>query len=695
VKWFAASLLLAFGCADSARPVASSPSDSLPADAGADAAEPDAASGREDAATPASPGHTLAFEATREARVLHIAPRGFGREEDLTFFDGLGREASFRGFNVSGSVKLVESGFKPFRNADDARQSLARMRATAGSNIVRFTISWEGVQPGPGPVSTDYLDAIVAQLRAAVAREMYVVVDYHSDLYSRHTFTTESTHTGNGAPGFIVLGADHGVDDCGVPCLFTWSAHKVSDPAVRSAMRAFWLDDSVNTPQGERHVQQEFLGQLEQAARYIREQLAPEEFDYVLGIEPINEPFDGGLEALGVSDYAAFDNELLWPFYRRARERLDAAGWQDKWLFAEPLVFWNSVAGAVAPATGGGHLREPPGEGFVFAPHFYDQGRQGVADMSLVQNGAYFPNLDQIRREARFLGLPVLLGEFGMGLNGSGSTDPERVVNGTYQALETSDSAHGKDRFADLYTPLVSAIQWQWDHYHDQHGEYVNGDLTRLLTQHDAWNGENYSVVSQNSRTFNVDPALVQRVYPRRVQGNLLHFSHAARVRDREGLPLVWSALRVRNAEGSADQELLRDAKFALAVWQGRLSEAPTELFLPAHFELARLVVITERGVWDRNLRPRTKPHDLLDEVLLTPDRQGDDSAHRLLIWDDATGDEASDSLHYVLVAELPSVLPASSLESLRQGIAERLARGRSPIYLTTQMTHPGYPADR
>jgi endoglycosylceramidase len=289
----------------------------------------------------------------------------------------------------------------------------------------------------------------------------------------------------------------------------------------------------------------------------------------------------------------------------------------------------------------------------------------------------------------------VVLGEFGMGLDGRGHTDTERVINGTYQALETSDAAHGKDRFADLYTPLVSGIQWQWDHYHNQHTEYLNGNLTQLLTEHDAWNGENYSVVSDASQTLNVDPMLVQRVFPRRVQGGLLHFSYAAQVHDRASEPLVWHALRAPKESGTGDEEYFRDGKFALAVWQGRLSEAPTELFIPSHFALEHLVVVTERGVWNKTLSPESEPRDTPDEVLLTLDRAGGTGSHRLLIWDDPSDDEASDDVHFAVVAELPAYVAPPKLAALRRRIVQRLAEGKSPVYLSTDMTHGGYPDDR
>ncbi|WP_067516212.1 hypothetical protein [Endozoicomonas ascidiicola] len=38
------------------------------------------------------------------------------------------------------------------------------------------------------------------------------------------------------------MSAINGKDDCGFPCLLTWSAHKQSDSSVRNAMKSFWYD---------------------------------------------------------------------------------------------------------------------------------------------------------------------------------------------------------------------------------------------------------------------------------------------------------------------------------------------------------------------------------------------------------------------------------------------------------------------
>src|SRR5690606_20366633 len=107
---------------------------------------------------------------------------------------------------------------------------------------------------------------------------------------------------------------------------------------------------------------------------------------HVLGFEPLNEPFDGGI---GKMTYREFDNQLLWPSYERVRASLTAAGAADKPVYAEPMVFWSSIAGVMAPATGGQYLDYQPGDGFVFTPHFYDQARMGIENLSVARNGSY------------------------------------------------------------------------------------------------------------------------------------------------------------------------------------------------------------------------------------------------------------------------------------------------------------------
>lgn len=639
--------------------------------------------------------HNLSFDSSASGRKIVKGSKTVDGQVDRIFKDGYGREVSFRGFNVSGKVKLADSGFKPFKNAADAAVSFNELGKKNGANQVRFTVAWEGIHTAPDEIDYNYLSQIVAQMKEAIRNKMYIVVDYHSDLYSRHTFTAESKDTGNGAPGWIVNGGNHGTDDCGLPCDLTWSAHKMNDNAVRSAMRAFWLNSDTNTSKGVRKVQDEFIWQIGKVAEYLKANLTAEEFDYVLGFEPLNEPFEAGLAELGLNNYAEFDNQLLWPFYERVRAEITAKGWQDKWVYAEPMVFWSSIVGPLAPATGGGYLNYKPGEGFVFAPHFYDQGRMGV-NFSVPRNGTYFPNLDQIRDEARFLDLPIFLGEFGMWLDGTGHTDTIRITNGTYQAMEVSNRGRSKDRYLDFYTPLVGGTQWQWDYYYDNHHEYQNGNPNKLKTEDDAWNGENFSVINNYATAYNVNANLVERAYPRRVQGDLMNFYYNAMARDNANAALSWGSIRASLGDKFQNKDYFRGQKFAVMTWRGRNADAPTELFIPRHIDPANMLVITESVIKNKTLTVSSNPADVANEVMLTADpAKANGAGHRLLIWDDADDGENAETLHFALLVDNAMNMSTADLEELQAALKQTIqVEKRNPVYMPNAMTDSGYPRD-
>lgn len=650
--------------------------------------------------------HTLAPLNSATANTITVGDKVVGAFKDKAFYDGLGREVNFRGFNVSGSVKLAESGFKPFRNTQDAKQGFNLLKQKVGSNVVRFTIAWEGVHTAPDTIDKAYMTEIVSQMKQAIRHGMYVYIDYHSDLYSRHTFTQDSANTGNGAPKWIVDGGHYGKDSCGLPCLVVWSAHKLNDESVRSAMRAFWLNAPISTEKGTRYVQEEFLWQVGEMAKFVKANLTPEEYVYVLGVEPLNEPFEAGLKELGLNTYREFDNLMLWPFYERMRAKLDQVGWGDKWVFAEPMVFWSSVTGVLAPATGGGYLDKKLGDGFVFAPHFYDQGRQGVNDFSVAKNGAYFENFKWIRDEARFLNLPTMITEFGMWVGDRGKADNSRIINNAYQSIEISDVERTKDinqntkktvekdRHVDLYTPLISATQWQWDIYYDNHKEFQNGNPDKLKTQHDAWNGEKYSVIKNYGADYNVKAHLIERVYPRRIQGDLINFSYNAQVTDADNKPLNWTGLKftdLKNEEQGIKNETIyfKDKKFALAIWRGNSSTAPTEIYIPRHFDVNQMLLITNNAIFNKTLKQSYAPRNTRNEVLITKDsRELSNAGQRLFIWNDDANENTE--LHFALIAEAVN-MSEQELISLQNAIKQHLTQGKNPIYLTGDMTHAGY----
>lgn len=648
--------------------------------------------------------HNLSFDNDPKSRQIRIADKTYGDKTDAIFRDGFGREALFRGWNVSGAVKLKSMNYMPFKNAHDASQSFGAMGKQMGANQIRFTIAWEGIHKAPDEIDYDYLNKITAQMREAIKHRMYIVLDWHSDLYTRYTFNKNSLDTGNGAPEWIVKAGNHGYDMCGLPCLFSWGGHKLFDPATRSAYRDFWLNSPIETTKGTRHVQDEFLWQMGKVAKYLNENLTAEERDYILGFEPLNEPFDAGV----MKEQSDFDNKILWPFYKRVRATMDKNGFSDKLVYAEPNVFWYTTTGVVAPATGYGYLKEKVGKRFVFTPHLYDQGRMGIDEMRWADNATYTHKLDEVRKEARRLGTPIMMSEYGMWNPGKGRQDTLRIINGTIQALETSNGQEtiveknqkvetkNASRFADFYTPFVSGTQWHWNHYYDKNAEYLNDNPNKLITKADGWNKEDFSVVKEYSSQYTHAPEVTERSYPRRTQGDLMHFAYNAQVTDKSGNKLNWQSIRVDLANEFTNREYFRNRKFAIAVWRGRKANAPTEIYLPASFKPNLTTVITEKVI-KQGLNVSNKTANTANEVLLTKDiDQWSGSGNRLLVWDDVdNGENADNSIHYALIVEHSEDMSKTDLQALQQALTQRIIKEqKSAVYLPSKMTFNGYPKD-
>ena len=56
------------------------------------------------------------------------ATKSYKSYSDTIFVDGLGREVYFRGWNISGAVKLKSMGFKPFKNQRDTASGLEDLK---------------------------------------------------------------------------------------------------------------------------------------------------------------------------------------------------------------------------------------------------------------------------------------------------------------------------------------------------------------------------------------------------------------------------------------------------------------------------------------------------------------------------------------------------------------------------------------
>ncbi|QDQ80348.1 cellulase family glycosylhydrolase [Paraburkholderia megapolitana] len=642
----------------------------------------------------ALPLHSLAFERQPAAQTIttglksYLTPSG-QRIDDVVFRDGLGREAYFRGWNVSGTAKLVESGYKPFDSTSDARTGIASMADMTAPNLIRLLVMWEGVNPAPDTIDYAYLDRIAEQMHAAISRRIYILVDFHQDLFSRYLFNQGSWYTGEGAPAWVLPKSDYPQEYCGIICT-GWSQLSLTDEAIRLASRNFWNNQPFTAPNGKLYqLQDVYLWQLQKSLQYLKSKLSPQEFTYVLGVDAWNEPIDGGMQGLTPKQW---DNQKLWPFYLKARTAADQAGWNQKWVYSEPLVFWNTNVGIVAP-TGGQLLDTKPGPGFVFNPHFYDAGRQAL-DFSPVENATYFQSFDDIRKESRYRGNAMLLSEFGASVGGTGRQDTVRTIQAMYQAAEASDAIGGKTRYVDFYSAPISGTQWQWDHYYDHHHEYMNFNASKLITSADGWNGENYSVARDFSTGYTLDARVVERAYPRRTQGDLMNFYYNDMAQDASSQPLNWASIRPQQG----GPEWFGNTQFVLVTWRGRRSDAPTEIALPRTWKPENLAVLTDKTLHNGDLTKNAPLNQLPDEVALASDSISS-TASRLLVWDDPDTGEDANSIHFALVvnqdnATAPSV-GTSQLETLRQDLIKALCRDRrGVVYLTGTMTGVGYPSN-
>ena len=581
---------------------------------------------------------------------LQVGAKRTGPYVDRVFRDSLGREVLLRGYNVTSRTLVTRGGLTPFTDLEQARTLTDRLRQRTGANVARFLISWEGTHPEVDRIDTDYLRTITEQIQVLTDRGIYVVLDYHQDNFSRHL--VPHGH-GDGAPAWVTPGLPR--RPCGPPCVDS-AQHYLVNPSVRMAFRNFWDNAEFPTAAGPRRLQDEFLWQLARVLAYLRDVLPAPAFELVLGVEPMNEPVDGGRRGMSA---AAWDNERLWPFYRRVRTVLDDAGWADKLVFAGPSAFWNTNLGLPGGnqgllRTGGGHLSAPPGPGYAFAPHFYDIARLGGLVRGPPAPDAYLRDFDRIRTEGRFLELPVFVGEFGTRVTGGMAPDPARMISAAYAGLAATGVRRG-DRI-DLEAPPLSGAQWEWGIH-------------------------SFSVVAGDEAEYRVDRYLVERAYPRRIQGDLLSFGYNARARDRAGNELRWLAL-VPTGDGPS---LLADRRFILVLWRGRRSAAPTEVYMPLHMAPDRLVVVSEDRV-TVGFGAETGSSDSSHALL--PDAPGGGS--RLLVWDDPAPGEDHDTVHFALAVDgLQPPHPDLNWESLRHALVDWLRhpahRTQSPLVWNRQ----------
>ncbi len=140
------------------------------------------------------------------------------RHQRPFLLDRHGRYVTVHGVNLSGSTKFpTTEAFpdvgdapsyvgKPFP-ADQAHAWFAQI-AGLGFNAVRLLAIWEAIEPdAKGEYDTDYLDYYEEMVRIAGEHGIYVLVDMHQDLFSRHLYAyfNEETAAPHGSLEEMIL----------------------------------------------------------------------------------------------------------------------------------------------------------------------------------------------------------------------------------------------------------------------------------------------------------------------------------------------------------------------------------------------------------------------------------------------------------------------------------------------------------
>jgi hypothetical protein len=563
-----------------------------------------------------------------------------------SLMDPYGRQVTLRGFNVSGETKLAEHGQLPFADEADAARSAAAMRRLTGANAVRFLLSWAAIEPSPGQYDTGYLAKVTAQIRVFLDAGIRVLLDYHQDLYSRYLFNQGSWYTGDGAPPWVVAAGNYPKENCGI-CV-QWGQNITQNAAVQNATFDFWHNRVLNTAAGPIGVQDAFLRQAQASLSYLRANLSAQQQAGVVGVDPFNEPYAGRYDS-GQSS-TDWERDLLWPFYQRFRDRMDAAGWPDRPAFVEPGMFWNANLFFTKQAGGFTNIGAL-GSRYVFNAHFYDQQElSGIFMLGKAKDGRYVDDFATVRGRGSALGTAAIVTEFGSPYSGTVAGKTPSVLKAMYQALDSTVGGKGWWSNAARSGPALSATQWQWDIYNGHHHELMNGNPDKVQTTGDAWNTEDFSAITTDPAGGTVlrsDQRVLDRLYPAAVAGTTVAFTYEDRARD-GSTTLTWNPVPASLPNVA---RLVGSGQYGVLVWRGGSGEAPTELHLPASFTSANTTVISDLGVAVDPPSYAATGHTANASIAVAPD--GPD-ARRLLL-------SAPTGVHFALVTN-GSTAPGADL---------------------------------
>lgn len=258
--------------------------------------------------------------------------------------------------------------------------------ASAGMNIIRLIVVWEGIEPEKDKIDTRYISRIKEIIKWADEYGIFVLVDFHQDVFSRK-------FGGDGAPFWAVI-------DEGIPFekIDPWYLN-YSQPAVLKSFENFYKNTN--------GIQDEFLDAVRELIKNLKD------LNNIIGFEPMNEPFPPKLD---FSDeyLSEFERELLIPFYNKFLNVLEEEGFLERGIlfFFEPAVPRTTF---ISPSSGFSTAfpTDWVRKNFVFAPHIYEPEITIEKEYRSIRDKMR-RTVENLFRESERLGIPMWVGEFGI-----------------------------------------------------------------------------------------------------------------------------------------------------------------------------------------------------------------------------------------------------------------------------------------
>jgi endoglycosylceramidase len=317
--------------------------------------------------------------------------------------DQQGRTVILRGVNYNGIESMLFTQQPP--ELDDFKK-IKRW----GFNVIRFPLSWDFIEPERDHYDEDYLRNWVEPVLNFAAQEGIGVLLDPMHQWNWSTCFFPPRGRGNGVPLWALA------PSVAAHCPYTGS------DAYWRMMRAptdFWANTAIR---------EKYIEMWEMMARRYGDR--PE----IIGYDLFNEP----MPSTGPSP-ADFDQQVLQPFHEELIRRIRAISPRPLIIY-EPVINWDLYPNYFTPM---------PFDRVVYSPHIYTGGTAGGLTG---YNDNPAPLLTEVQKavsEAQVQGVPVLVGEFGIGIQANYQDwirdefhfQEQYMVSGTWWSLRQHNNA--------------------------------------------------------------------------------------------------------------------------------------------------------------------------------------------------------------------------------------------------------------